>query len=43
MGNRMDQAETAQKKTPEWIHEEDEMPMDLILQVQEEISKENRG
>ena len=31
------------RKTPEWIHEEVEMPMDLILQVQEEISKENRG
>ena len=31
------------KKTPEWIHEEMEYPMELILEVKESLDKENNG
>jgi hypothetical protein len=29
------------KKTPDWIHEEMEYPMELILEVKESLDKEN--
>jgi len=30
-------------RTPEWIHEEDEYPMELILEVQADLESENHN